>query len=514
MKRLEAVVLLWLGVPGRSAAQCADGAPPPCPPPAHHTGAAPAPATSLAVLYFDNLSTDSADAYLADGLTEEITSRLGDVSRLRVTSRFAMRRFRAGAVPDLVTAGRELGVRYLVEGSVRHAGDRVRVSTRLIDARSGFRVWGDDYDRGTRDVLALQEDIAREVAIQIAGRLLPAERTALASRRTRNPEAYDHFLRGNYFLARRTPGAIESAITEYRTAIRLDSRFPDALGRIAYCYALQLDWDWPHPGVPAESLLAGGFTAAARALELDSTATDAWMARGLLLAQRNPRTLEGVNDAFARAIALEPDNAEAWHQHGWYLAIQGDTNGAIAAHRRALTIEPDRAFTRIELAWIYAVNGQSAAAASLLDSAVTYDPSSPFGDAMRAIIRLRLKDTTGAVIDARAALRLAVDDRAWGEAPMAFVEASLGDTVAARARAELLATAALATDQVGVEDGWLTALALMATGQNGRAIDVLERVRPRAAHLAFDMSIPELAPLRVDPRFRQILAEARWPGPR
>ncbi len=175
------ILLLCLGITSRSQAQCPDGSPPPCRATARRLLGTIASATSLAVLYFDNLSTDTADAYLADGLTEEITSRLGDVGRLRVTSRYAVRRFRAGVVPDVTTAGQALGVRYLVEGSVRRAGDRVRVSTRLIDAHTGFRVWGADYDRATRDLLALQEDIAREVAIQIAGRLLRTERAALAT---------------------------------------------------------------------------------------------------------------------------------------------------------------------------------------------------------------------------------------------------------------------------------------------------------------------------------------------
>lgn len=472
------------------------------------------PPTSIAVLYFDNLSTDTADAYLADGLTEEITSRLGDVGRLQVTSRYAMRRYRAGAVPDLATAGRELGVRYLVEGSVRRADDRIRVSTRLIDARSGFRVWGNDYDRATRDMLALQEDIAREVAIQIAGRLLPAERTALAARRTRNPEAYDHFLRGNYLLARRTPQSVEGAIAEYQTAIRLDPEFAAAFGRDAYCLALQLEWGWPHPGVSADTLLERGFAAAARALELDSRATDAWMARGYLLAQRNPRTLEGVGDAFARAIALEPENAEAWHQHGWILAIQGDTNGAIIAHRRALAIEPERVFTRIQLAWVYMVDARSRDAAPMLDSAVATDPSFAVGYTLRAILRLRLGDTAGAVDDAHAAMRLSGNDRVWGETPTALIEAGTGDTIAARGRADRLAMTELAAGAVPIEDAWLTAVALVAAGERERAIDILERVQPRGAHLAFDMSVPELAPLRTNSRYQQLLTEARWPGPR
>src|SRR5256886_14200052 len=186
-----------------TAAQCPDGSPPPC---GARAAASPA-ANSVAVLYFDNLSPDTADAYLADGPTEEITSRLGGVQRLQIKrpSRDAARRLR-DTVPDyLVAVGRVLRVRYLVEGSVRRAGARVRVSVRLVKAANGFRIWGEDYDRATSDLLVLQEAIAREVATGIAGRLVPTERAALAARPTRNPEAFERFLRGNYYLTQRTP---------------------------------------------------------------------------------------------------------------------------------------------------------------------------------------------------------------------------------------------------------------------------------------------------------------------
>jgi TolB-like protein/Tfp pilus assembly protein PilF len=510
---LPAVLLLCLGVPCRSPAQCSDGAPPPCPTQTRRIPVTTPAPTSLAVLYFDNLSTDTADAYLADGLTEEITSRLGDVGRLRVTSRYAVRRFRATVVPDVTTAGRELGVRYLVEGSVRRAGDRVRVSTRLIDAHSGFRVWGDDYDRSTRDLLSLQEDIARDVALQIAGRLLPAERTALALRRTRNPAAYDHFLRGNYFLARRTQPTMARAIDEYEAAARLDPNFTAARARAAYGYALYVDWGWPSPALPAESLLARGFAAADHALAVDSSAADAWIARGYLLAQRDPRTLAGVREAFERAIALEPENAEAWHQYGWFLELERDPARAVESFRRALAIDPERAVTWYHLAWVSMTTGRTGDAEDQLDSALAFDPSSDVAYAMRAIVHLRKGDVARSRDDAQAAVRVAGQDRFWGEAPLAMVEARVGDSVAARARANALAATLLATDQpVGIEAGWLVGSALVAVGERARAIEFIEQVRPRGAHLWLDFGIAELDPIRSEPQFQAILAESRWPG--
>ena len=159
----------------------------------------PKPTTAdptIAVLYLENLSPDAADAYLADGLTEEITSRLAAVPRLVVKGRSAVRRFRGTDVGDPTEVGRELRVQYLLEGSLRRSGARVRVSVRLLRTESGMRVWGADYDRDTVDLLALQEDIARQLVGNMAGTLLPADEQVLVNWPTRFLEAYDHFLRG------------------------------------------------------------------------------------------------------------------------------------------------------------------------------------------------------------------------------------------------------------------------------------------------------------------------------
>jgi eukaryotic-like serine/threonine-protein kinase len=473
----------------------------------HRPGAAP---HTVAVLNFDYLSPDTADAYLADGLTEEITSRLGEVGRLQVKGRNAVRRFRGASLPDMAAIGRTLGVGFLVEGSVRRAGDRVRASIRLVDARTGFRVWGDDYDRATRELLSLQEDIARDVAIQIAGRLLPAEQAVLTAHPTANPEAYDRFLRGNYYLAQRTPRAIVRAIEEYQTASRLDPGFTAAHARAAYGYALYLEWGWPYPGLPAESLLARGMAAADRAMAGDSAAADAWMARAYLLAHQYPRTLAGVREAFERAIALDPRNAEAWHQYGWMLATQADDSGAIAAFQRALAIEPERPVTLLHLAVVENSNRHLTEALRWLDSALALDPSFHFAWAYRALVRLRLTDAFGALADAQTAIRLGGEESIWGEAALAIVQAFLGDTVTARARGERLAARALRADTPGVDVGWPVAAALIALGERDRPLKVLERIRPRGAHLWFDLRIPEFDPIRSDPRFERIVAEARW----
>src|SRR2546425_8029921 len=239
--RLAVAVVLATVVAGLAHAQCPDGSPPPC---RSAAVAVPSP-TSLAVLYFDNASPDSTDDYLAEGLTEAIIAQLGQVGRISVKSRSAVRRFRGANVPDPPVIGRALGVAYLVTGSVQRAGHALRVTIELAHTTTGMRVWGDQFVGADDSLFALEDKIARRVAEGVAGRLLPTERRAVAAvRATRNPEAYEHFLRGNYGLAQRTSTGMARATAEYRQAAALDSGFVSALARVGLAYALRLHRSW------------------------------------------------------------------------------------------------------------------------------------------------------------------------------------------------------------------------------------------------------------------------------
>ena len=277
----------------------------------------------MAVLYFDNLSRDTADIYLADGLTEELITRLGQIERLQVKSRTAVQRYRGRSIDDPAVLGRTLSVAHLVSGTVQRGAGRLRVTVELTRATTGVRVWGERYERSSDDLMVVEAEIAQAIAEGVGGRLAPAERRALIARPTRNPAAYDYFLRGNHFIARRTPVDARLAIEQYQQALHIDSTFTGALARIGYAYALFLNWGWPFPGLTPDSMLTRGFAVADRALVLDSAAADAWMARGYLLGFRYPRTYDSVNAAFDRAIALDPRNAEAHHQYGFLLLMAG-----------------------------------------------------------------------------------------------------------------------------------------------------------------------------------------------
>ncbi len=507
---LAVAVALTSVVPGMAHAQCPDGSAPPC---RSAAVAAPSP-TSLAVLYFDNASPDSTDDYLAEGLTEAIIAQLGQVGRISVKSRSAVRRFRGANVPDPPVIGRTLGVAYLVTGSVQRADRAVRVTIELAHTATGTRVWGDQFVGADDSLFALEDNIARRVAEGVAGRLLPTERRAVAAVRvTRNPEAYEHFLRGNYALAQRTSTGLVRATAEYRHAAALDSGFVSALARVGLAYALRLDWDWDATGAsPADSLLDRGMAAADEALRRDPSNSDAWLARGYLLEFRHPRTWDGVMAAFARAVSLDPRNAEAWHQMGDAATVMGDDSTAVTAWRRALAIDPGRPITLRAYAQMV-VPGE---ARSLLDSALAVDPGFLLARLDRADARLRQGDTSGARRDLQASHCETCAADMWPSwtAWHALSLGSLGDTAAARVEADSV----LARLQGAGGLSWRVAEPLafhyLRLGDSATALDLLERISPRGVKLwsllTGDVSLG-FYPVASSSRFRQILSDATPP---
>jgi TolB-like protein len=502
------VFLLAVCTAGSLKSQCPDGTPPPCARPAR---VAPTPPpNSLAVLYFDNQSRDTSDAYLADGLTEEITTKLGQVGRLAVTSNTTMRRYRSADAVDPAALGRTLRVAQLVSGSVRRASHRIRVNVELLRARDGVQLWADAYDQTDTDLLALEETIARSVATAIAGRLLPAEQATLAERPTRNNEAYDHFLRGNFLMARRSPGAARRAVAEYQDAIALDLAFARAYGRLSLAYALFIDWGWPFPGLGYDSLLARAARAADHAVELDSTSADAWLARAYTSAYLHATTFAGAEPAFRRALALDPNNAEVHHQYASILMCLGRDSEAVTEFRRALALDPERAITFDNLAVLRYFQRQPAEALRLADSGLAVDPQAYYLYVDRANIRLVAGDTAGARGDAEAAARTHPPDYGISsEAMSATLQAFAGDTAGGRARIERALQQLPDTAHADYSQAQWLALGFLRAGAPERARAVLENVRPLGVNVWFIMRDPGFDPLRRDPRFQALERRVR-----
>jgi len=464
------------------------------------------------VLYFDNISRDSGDAYIADGLTEELIASLGRIERLQVKSRTAVQRYRGRPIDDPTSLGRTLGVAHLVSGSIRRGGDRLRVTVELTRASTGVRVWGDTYERSSSDLMAVEADIAQAIATGVGGRLAPTEQRVLEARPSTNPEAYDHFLRGSYLIAQRSPTAARRALAEYETAVQLDPRFARAYGRTGLAYGLFYDWNWPYPGLDRDSLLARGAAAAATALRLDSLSADAWMATAALRVFRNPMTFAGAEEAFRRALALDPRNAEAWHLFGVTLASLGRDSAAVAALQQALELEPERVITLYNFGFLLNIQRRYAEARRFEDSAVAIDPQAYYPYANSAAQALSQGDTARARAAVAAALRTRPADYLVNSEPMvAALEALSGDRSAARSRMEHLMASLADPQHPSSAEGYYAAMGFVWIGERERALAVLESTRPRGLMIGYYMRDPAFDPIRSEPRFQRLVAATRPP---
>ena len=474
--------------------QCPDGSPPPCGRPAARA-AAPA-ANSVAVLYFD--ARDTADAYLADGLTEDVATLLGGVSSVQVRPPGVVRRAQRATPQDFPAIARALRVRYLVDGSVRRSAAGLHLAVRLVVAGTTVSTWGEIFDRTWDELPALPAVVARDVASRIAGSAAGGT-IGFAASRTRSSAAYDHFLRGNFFLALRTPEGVTRALAEYREAERLDSGYAAAIGRAAYAFAVARSNYYPVPNVPVESVAARGIALADRALRRDSTSSDAWMARGFLLAFADPHTMAGATAAFDHAIALDPRNAEAHHQYGQILNWLGRRDEADRELRMAIALEPGRVVTYDDQA-VWTHRRDTALALALADTAVMLDPTSPRARWVRSFARELAGDLRGALEDAESADRLQPGQPII-EGLLAYAVVRTGDTTRARM---------LVAHWPGHSE-FSVVLAILALGDTADALDRLERAPPDPGAWGL-LQRPEFDALRANPRFERLLAASRPAG--
>jgi tetratricopeptide (TPR) repeat protein len=348
-------------------------------------------------------------------------------------------------------------------------------------------------------LLDLPAELATEIGNRIGGVPAGTRPATTTVWRTTNPDALDHFRRGNRFLAGRTQ--LDSAFNEYQDAARLDPRFASAVARSAYTLALQRN-----AGAP-QSTVVRGLELAGAALGLDSANSDAWMALGYLRAFANLKTLEGATAAFERAIALDSLNAEAWHQYGQILSWLGDDAAAIRAVERALAIEPARAVSLNDMGY-YSTRTPDRAAL-LADSALAIAPAPiPQSLILRMGSRLALRQPD-------AVLASADDfDVRFGSSPATAsfrtaAYAMRGDSVRARAMARDFLPPRTDGDISG-------ALAMLALGDTAWALQHLEHIpsAERDAGLWSYLRLPAFDALRTNPRFMAVYRDARPPGAR
>jgi adenylate cyclase len=304
---------------------------------------------SIAVLPFANMSTDPENEFLADGIAEEIINALTKVSALDVISRGSAFAFKK-RTEDVGEIGRKLGVRTVLDGSVRKAGNRLRVTAQLIDVATRYHLWSERYDRELADVFAIQDEMATNIVNALKLVLSPKEQEAIRKVPTQNVRAYEYYLRGRQLFHQRRPETLDAAEDMYRRAIVLDPNYALAYAGLADCSVFRAQ---DHRG--GEEAVAQADAASRRALELDPNSAEAHSSRGLTLAYQH-RYAEAEQE-FEDAIKLDPTLYEAPYFYGRTLQSQGKLEGAARMYEQAVSLRPDEYQTLSYLAMAYQALG-------------------------------------------------------------------------------------------------------------------------------------------------------------
>ncbi|MDQ6861847.1 MAG: adenylyl cyclase, partial [Verrucomicrobiota bacterium] len=291
-------------------------------------------AHSLAVLPFVNMSGDAANEYFSDGISEEILNVLARTPELHVAARTSSFSFK-GKTLEVPEIARDLNVRMVLEGSVRKQGDRVRITAQLIDAKNGFHVWSETFDRKLQDIFAIQDEIAKAIGNELEVKLVRPAAAGKSSAGTTNLAAYDLYLRGIALWQLRRGEELWEAIDLLDKAAEADPDFAQAYAGEALVYAVLPDYSGR---IAYAESLARGKDFAERALALDPTLPEAYAALGNIADSENRRATADV--LLRRAITLRPSFATAYQWRGTLLMGNGDLTGGLASLERASSLDP------------------------------------------------------------------------------------------------------------------------------------------------------------------------------
>jgi TolB-like protein/Tfp pilus assembly protein PilF len=293
------------------------------------------PSKSIAVLPFDSLSEDKSNAYFAEGVQDEILTRLAKVADLKVISRTSTQRFKS-APSDLRDIAKQLGVMNILEGSVQKANDQVRVNVQLINAMNDAHLWAEIYDRKLTDIFATESDIAKTIAETLQAKLTGSEKTAMSKKPTANTEAYELYLKGRFFWNKRTGADLRKAIDYFNQAIAKDPNYAVAYSGLADSYLLLP----PYGAAAPKDSVPQAKAAVKKALELDDTLAEAHASSGRILSGFDFDSMKAIAE-FERALQLNPNYATAhhWFGAGPLLAL-GRFDESIVEAKRSIELDP------------------------------------------------------------------------------------------------------------------------------------------------------------------------------
>jgi TolB-like protein/Flp pilus assembly protein TadD len=459
-------------------------------------------ARSLAVLPLENLSRDPEQDYFADGLTEVLITSLAKIAALRVVSRTTVMKYKGVRSKSIPEIARELGADRIVEGTVLRSGDRVRISVQLIDASTDTHLWAETYERALQDVLTLQAEVARAIANEIRVQLTPEEQAQLRRTRQVDAEAYELYLRGRYHWNKRNFEGLTKSTEYFQKAIDRDPTYAAAYAGLADTSSRLGFWTDATP----EEACARGKAAALRAIEMDSTLSEAYAALAYASLHYD-FDIRAAREAAERAIELDPNNPLALQGRGLCFAVRGQAEDAAAELGRALQLDPLNVhFVWNKATFLYCAR-QYDEAMGLSLKGLELDPKSAALHWALGLILVQKQMYGEALEEAQEAVQIS------GQAP--FFLGGLGYTHAATGREEdalqVIRELGQLSKQRHVSPFWTGAI-YAALPRKDEAFLWLERAREeRAPWMMYVKALPWFDNLRADPRFYRLLQRMNIP---
>jgi TolB-like protein/DNA-binding winged helix-turn-helix (wHTH) protein/tetratricopeptide (TPR) repeat protein len=457
---------------------------------------------SLAVLPLDNLSGDASQNYFADGMTDELITDLAQISALRVISRTSVMAYK-GARKPLPQIARELNVDAVVEGTVLHSGDQVRITAQLIEASTDKHLWSRSYEGEFRDTLVLQNRVAREIADQIRINLTPQEQAALKNVRVVNPEAYESYLKGRYFWNKRTADGLKAAQAYFNQAIEEDQKYAQAYSGLADTYALLGDWQYavmtPKEAFPKAK------AAAIKALELDSALGEAHNSLAFVL-DGFDWDFDSAGKEFQRAIELNPGYATAHHWYAWHLSLLGRYDEAIAEMRKAENLDPLSLIINSDLAELLVLAHSYDESMQQSRKTIEMDPNFALAHSQLAQAYIQKHMYAEAVAELQKAVQLS------GGSPTCIANLARAYAVSGnRSEAKKLLSDLKKRSNPGYSNASEIAIIYASLGNTDQAMDWLEKGYEERFNPGVLLR-PGFDPLRSDARFQNLVHRIGLPG--
>ena len=451
---------------------------------------------SIAVLPFVNASGSADAEYLSDGITETLINSLSQLPGLKVMSRGLVFRYK-GREADPQAVGRELKVQAVLLGRLVQRGESLSISAELVDARDGRHLWGEQYSRKLADLLAIQEELGREISENLRPRLTGEQKKALAKRHTQTPEAYQEYLKGLYFFNKKTGPSIQTAIGHFNRAIALDPSYAHAYAGLAECHYLISYFS----AVPPRESLPKLQAAANKAIQLDETLAEAHVAQAVYKEGYDWDWAGGERE-YRRALELNPAYANAHLRYAANLIVVGRFEEAISQAKRALELEPVSVAISTVLGVAYHYARRYDQAVEQYGKTLAMDPN--FGSARHYLGELYIAKSMypEALAELKAAVRL-TQGAPLAASALGLAYARSGDRAAARKVLDgMLAERA----RRGYYPASRIALVYLGLGDKDRAFEYLTKaVEERDNTMAFFKTSPLFDPLRSDPRFTDLL---------